>query len=82
MAEQLRNALPRLRLLVDAGPGNFKRKMRSADRSRADLALILGEDEVREQRITCKNMRGDGGQLTVARSEMVDTVKARIDTKD
>ncbi|GMQ76917.1 MAG: histidine--tRNA ligase [Gammaproteobacteria bacterium] len=78
LAEQLRDALPGLRLLVDAGPGNFKRKMKSADRSGADQALILGEDEVRRQRITCKNMRGDGGQLTVARSEMVDTMKARI----
>jgi histidyl-tRNA synthetase len=82
LAEQLRDALPRLRLLVDAGPGNFKRKMKSADRSLADLALILGEDEVRAQRITCKNMRGDGGQLTVARSEMVDSVKARINFDD
>jgi histidyl-tRNA synthetase len=79
LAEQLRDALPGLRLLVDAGPGNFRRKMKSADRSRADLALILGEDEIREQRITLKHMRGDGGQLTAARSEMVDTVKASID---
>jgi histidyl-tRNA synthetase len=82
LAEQLRDALPRLRLLVDAGPGNFKRKMKSADRSLADLALILGEDEVREQQITCKNMRGDGGQLTVGRSQMVGTVKARIKLDD
>jgi histidyl-tRNA synthetase len=82
LAEQLRNALPGLRLLVDAGPGNFKRKMKSADRSGADHALILGEDEVRRQQITCKNMRGDGGQLTVARSEMVDTMKARINLDD
>ncbi len=78
LAEQLRDALPGLRLLVDAGPGNFKRKMKNADRSEADLALILGEDEVREQRITLKDMRGDGGQSSVACSEMVETVKARI----
>ncbi len=82
LAEQLRDALPGLRLLVDAGPGNFKRKMKSADRSGADQALILGEDEVRRQQITCKNMRGDGGQLTVARSKMVDTMKARINLDD
>ncbi len=82
LAEQLRNALPGLRLLVDAGPGNFKRKMKSADRSEADHALILGEDEVRRQQVTCKNLRGDGGQLTVARSEIVDTMMARINLDD
>ncbi|TDJ16244.1 MAG: histidine--tRNA ligase [Gammaproteobacteria bacterium] len=82
LAEQLRDALPRLRLLVDAGPGNFKRKMKSADRSLADLALILGEDEVRAQQITCKNMRDGGGQLTVDRAQMVGTVKARIKFDD
>jgi len=79
LAEELRNALPGLRLLVDAGPGNFKRKMKSADRSQARLALILGEDEIRDQRITIKDMRGDGGQQTAARSEMLDTLKAGID---
>jgi len=82
LAEQLRDALPRLRLLVDAGPGNFKRKMKSADRSLADLALILGEDEVRAQQITCKNMRDGGGQLTIDRAQMVGTVKARIKFDD
>jgi histidyl-tRNA synthetase len=82
LAEQLRDALPGLRLLVDAGPGNFKRKMKSADRSLAELALILGEDEVRERQITCKNMRDHGGQLTVARAQIVDTVKARINFDD
>jgi histidyl-tRNA synthetase len=82
LAEQLRDALPGLRLMVDAGSGNFRRKMKSADRSEADVALILGEDEVREQRITLKDMRGDAGQLSVDCSEMVETVKGRINFDD
>jgi histidyl-tRNA synthetase len=82
LAEQLRDVLPGLCLLVDAGPGNFKRKMKSADRSGAKLALILGEDEVREQRITLKDMRGEGGQMSVARSEMAEKLQASIDFND
>ena len=82
LAEQLRDLLPGLCLLVDAGPGNFKRKMKSADRSGAKLALILGEDEVREQRITLKDMRGDGGQMSVARSEIAEKMQASIDFND
>jgi histidyl-tRNA synthetase len=82
LAEQLRDALPGLRLLVDAGPGNFKRKMKSADRSQADFALILGEDEMREQRVSVKNMRGDGGQITVACLEIAEKLQASIDFND
>ncbi len=82
LAEPLRDALPGLRLVVDAGPGNFKRKMKNADRSEAPLALILGEDEVREQRITIRDMRGDAGQVTVDCSEMVGTVKGRLEFGD
>ena len=82
LAEQLRDVLPGLCLLVDAGPGNFKRKMKSADRSGAKLALILGEDEIREQRITLKDMRGDGGQVSVARSEIAEKVRASIGFND
>lgn len=82
LAEQLRDVLPGLCLLVDAGPGNFKRKMKSADRSGAKLALILGEDEIREQRITLKDMRGDGGQTSVARSEIAEKLQASIDFND
>jgi histidyl-tRNA synthetase len=79
LAEPLRDALPGLRLLVDAGPGNFKRKMKNADRSEAPVALILGEDEVRDQRITIRDMRGDAGQITVDCSEMVASVKGRLE---
>jgi len=78
LAEQLRDALPGLRLIVDAGPGNFKRKMKSADRSQAELALILGEDEMRDQRISCKSMRDTGSQQTVVRSELIETLAERI----
>jgi histidyl-tRNA synthetase len=78
LAEQLRDALPGLRLIVDAGPGNFKRKMKSADRSQADVALILGEDELREQRVTCKSMRDGGEQKALARSELIESLSKRV----
>jgi histidyl-tRNA synthetase len=82
IAESLRDALPGLRLLVDAGPGNFKRKMKSADRSEAELALILGEDEIRGETVSCKDMRGDGGQRAIPRSGLADALKARFDFDD
>ncbi len=71
-----------MRLVVDAGPGNFKRKMKNADRSEAPLALILGEDEARENRITLKEMHGDGGQQSVERSQMVEILRGHIGSDD
>lgn len=46
LAEQLRSAIPGIRLLVNAGAGSFKSQFKKADKSGARFALILGEDEV------------------------------------
>lgn len=79
IAEPLRDALPGLRLVVDAGPGNFKRKMKSADRSEAHLALILGEDEVEQNCIAVKDLRGREGQVTVERADLAETLMQRLE---
>ena len=44
LAEQLRSAIPGIRLLVNAGAGSFKSQFKKADKSGARFALILGED--------------------------------------
>src|SRR5580693_5989277 len=46
LAEELRDALPHRRFELNLGGGNFKAQFRRADRSRAWLALIIGEDEL------------------------------------
>ena len=78
IAEKLRDALPGLCLVVDAGPGSFKSKMKSADRSQSRLALILGDDEVKSASIAIKDLRGGGEQLSVAHSDVIDVVKTRL----
>ncbi|OKO09335.1 histidine-tRNA ligase [Pseudomonas aeruginosa] len=42
LAEQLRSAIPGIRLLVNAGAGSFKSQFKKADKSGARFALILG----------------------------------------
>jgi len=78
VAERLRDEIPQLRLIVDAGPGSFKTKMKGADRSNARLALILGEDELRSQRIAVKDMRGDSAQTSVTRARLGDHLRTRL----
>ncbi len=66
LAERLRDRLAALRLVVDAGEGSFKAKLRRADRSGARLALVLGDSEVESGCIGVKPLRGAGEQRSVA----------------
>jgi len=57
LAEQLRDALPGVRLVVHCGGGSFKSQFKKADKSGALYALILGEDEAAAQQIGLKPLR-------------------------
>jgi histidyl-tRNA synthetase len=46
LAEALRDAWPRLRLQYNLSGGNFKTQFKRADKSGADFALVLGEDDI------------------------------------
>ena len=78
MAEQLRDALPGLRLAVNCGGGNFKTQFKRADKSGAKLALILGEEEARDQLIGIKPLRQEANQITINQSELVSHLKSLI----
>jgi histidyl-tRNA synthetase len=71
LAETLRDALPHLRLQVNCGGGGFKSQFKRADKSGAAVALILGEDEARDQTVSIKYLRTDGEQRTVLQSELI-----------
>lgn len=58
VARQLRERMPRLRLMVHCGGGSLKAQLRHADKSRSKLALIIGDDEVRDGVVTIKDLRG------------------------
>lgn len=66
LAERLRDAIPGLRLVVNAGAGSFKSQFKKADKSGARFALILGEDELASRVVGCKPLRDDSEQLTIA----------------
>ena len=78
LAEQLRDALPELRLAVHCGGGNFKSQFKRADRSGAEIALILGDDEARDQLIGVKPLRAEANQLTIRQTELIHHLKSLI----
>nr|VFK38609.1 MAG: histidyl-tRNA synthetase [Candidatus Kentron sp. TC] len=72
LAEELRDRFPALRLVVDTQVGSFKAKLKRADRSDARVALILGESEVSEGRVSVKHLREQAPQCALARSDLDD----------
>ena len=71
-AERIRDALPGVRLQVNAGGGSFKSQFKKADRSTAAYALILGEHELDNNCIGIKPLRTEDEQQTVALDELTD----------
>jgi len=65
LAERLRDALPELRIQMDCSGGGFGNQLKRADKSGAELALVLGEDEVAAGCVALKPLRGgEQEQLT------------------
>lgn len=65
LAERLRDALPGVRLAVNAGAGSFKSQLKKADKSGALYALVLGEDELAQRIVGLKPLRADGEQQSI-----------------
>ncbi|MBD1580737.1 histidine--tRNA ligase [Pseudoalteromonas sp. S16_S37] len=78
IAEQLRNEVAGLRVMVHAGGGNFKKQLKRADKSDALVALILGEDELAQGKVTVKYLREQKEQITVSLDEVKTLLQALI----
>ncbi len=78
LAETLRDARPDLRVVCICGGGSMKSLMKRADRTGAQVALILGGDERATDTVTLKPLRGQGEQQRVPRSELAATLAALL----
>ena len=72
LAEQLRTALPAVRLETHCGGGSFKSQIKKADKSGAEVAIILGEDEVSSNTVQVKFLRQERPQETVDQASLVE----------
>jgi histidyl-tRNA synthetase len=78
-AENLRSALPGLRLVTNCGNGSFKSQFKRADRSGAGVALVMGDDEVRDGTVILKFLRSEVEQETVSQQQVAARIQAIID---
>ncbi len=78
LAEKLRSELPNLKLLMHCGGGSFKSQFKKADKSGAEYALILGEDEVIASTVSIKPLRSQQEQQNVSHAEAVELLKQAL----
>jgi histidyl-tRNA synthetase len=78
LAEQMRNQLPGIRILSHCGGGSFKSQFKKADKSGAELALILGEDELENNQLTVKYLRSDEDQTVVKWPELANFLSTSL----
>ena len=78
IAEMLRDTLPGIRVEVNLGGGSFKAQMKRADKSGAEYALILGEQELADRTIGIKPLRSGDAQESVSLEAVVDVLQQKL----
>ena len=74
LAEQLRDEIPTLRLQMHCGGGSFKSQFKKADKSQADYALIMGDEEAAKNTAQIKPLREDRAQYEISQDRLVDEI--------
>ncbi|HIM58349.1 MAG TPA: histidine--tRNA ligase [Gammaproteobacteria bacterium] len=75
ISDKLHRALPKAILYNDLTLGSFKAQFKKADKANADYALILGEEEVQNNQIAIKPLKGQGEQQTMSLEEAIQYFK-------
>ena len=71
MAETIRDENQNYTVEVNMDGGNFKQQFRRADKSGAELAIIVGEQEIEQGTVSLKPLKSDGEQKTVKQEELI-----------
>ena len=65
LSKKILQALPNITLINDISMGSLKSQMKKADKSNADFALILGEEELSNNQLSIKPLKGQGVQQSI-----------------
>ena len=65
LSKKIIEALPGLIISNDISMGSIKSQMKKADKSNADFALILGEEELSNKQLSFKPLKGQGDQQLI-----------------
>ncbi|WP_394172596.1 histidine--tRNA ligase [Thalassotalea litorea] len=65
LSEQWRDAVPGIRIQTHCGGGKFQKQLKRADKSGAEIAIILGDSEVEQKNVTVKYLRQKKEQMSL-----------------
>jgi histidyl-tRNA synthetase len=77
-AEALRDEIPSLKLQINIDGGSFKNQFKKADKSGAQFAIILGDDEVERGEVAIKYLKEDFPQKSVTQLQAIDMLLKSI----
>ena len=66
ICNDIHHALPEVIVVNDISMGSLKSQMKKADKSGSDFALILGEEEINNNQISIKPLKGQGEQQLIS----------------
>ncbi len=79
-AENIRDQLPNLKLQMNCGGGSFKSQFKKADKSTAEFAIIIGEDEVKRGEVAIKNLRIEQEQQSLSYSDAIEFLQENLNS--
>ena len=74
-AEKIRKEIPSLNLKVNLQATSANSQFKRADKSGSKIALIVGEEELKDNTISIKNLRGKESQETLSLDQVIETLK-------
>lgn len=72
ISEDIRQHYPEIKMVTHCGGGSIKSQMKKADKSGAIIALILAEDELKNEQLTIKYLRENKEQTTISFESLMD----------
>jgi len=78
LAEKMRDEIGNLKLQVNCGAGSFKSQFKKADKSGAEYALIIADDEVSRGEVSLKPLRSGQEQQNMSQTDVIKLIKESI----
>jgi len=79
LSEALRDGIRGIRVETNLDGGSFKSQLKRADRSGADFAIIIGDDEVKSRKVGLKPLRSGTDQCDIGVDSLVTEIRSRLD---
>ena len=73
-AEKLKDEIPSLSIKTNLGLESVGSQFKKADKSGAKIALVIGEEELKDKKITFKDLRSKSDQETLTFEDLVEKI--------